>query len=103
MMIGKWNRRRLATTLACSVALPLAYAGSAHAAVVTKTIAGFQVVAQEQGNWCSLGAAQMILKYYGANVAQCEMANYDFGRTDCCTYPSSAACNPSTGAFTGTP
>jgi hypothetical protein len=48
---------------------------------------------QEQSNWCWAATGKMIMSYLGKPVAQCDEANYRFGRNDCCTYPSSSACN----------
>jgi hypothetical protein len=58
---------------------------------------------QTESEWCAIASAEMLLAYYGSSVQQCEMANYDFGRTDCCSNPSSSTCNPSSGSFTGKP
>jgi len=48
---------------------------------------------QEQTQWCWAGCAQMVLAYYGTNAAQCDMANFAWGRSDCCANPSSSNCN----------
>jgi hypothetical protein len=42
------------------------------------------LVPQEVDNWCWAASAQMIMSYFGKNVAQCEQANDEFRRTDCC-------------------
>jgi hypothetical protein len=73
----------------------------AHA--TTKFLSGFPFYQQTESNWCAIAAAEMILGYYGSSIQQCEGANYDFGRSDCCSNPGSSACNPGTGSFTGTP
>lgn len=77
-------------------ALSLAHAGSATLAL--------PYYAQTESNWCAIASAEMLLAYYGSSVQECEMANYDFGAgNNCCANPSSSACNPSTGSFTGKP
>ncbi len=50
-------------------------------------------VKQEQSEWCWAGCARSLFLYYGQDVAQCEIANFNWGRTDCCTNPGSTACN----------
>jgi hypothetical protein len=35
----------------------------------------------------------MVLRYYGATVAPCELANQVFRRSSCCSNPSSRACD----------
>ena len=49
---------------------------------------------KEQSNWCWAACADMILHYYGnASVRQCDLANWAFGVSDCCSVPSSSPCN----------
>ncbi len=54
-------------------------------------------IKQEQSNWCWAACAEMILHYYGGTtgttIQQCEFADELFGRTECCSEPSSLACN----------
>lgn len=50
-------------------------------------------IEQEQSNWCWAASAQATLEYYGQNVAQCEIVNWGWGRTDCCAKPSSSDCD----------
>ncbi|HEY2746553.1 MAG TPA: C39 family peptidase [Polyangia bacterium] len=84
-----------------ALAVGLAAAG-AHATTTSKSLA-LPYYGQSQSNWCAIASAEMLLAFNGSSVQECEMANYDFGRSDCCTNPSSAACNPSTGSYTGKP
>lgn len=44
--------------------------------------------AQEHSNWCWDGSSQAVLKYYGEDVPQCDIANWVFQRTDCCGNPN---------------
>ncbi len=46
---------------------------------------------QLQSNWCWAATTQMIAEYSGVVVDQCAEANYNTGRTDCCTNPASAS------------
>ncbi|MCP4675615.1 MAG: hypothetical protein GY854_08955 [Deltaproteobacteria bacterium] len=48
---------------------------------------------QEQNNWCWAGSTRAIINRHGTWVEQCAIVNWLFGRTDCCTKPSSSACN----------
>lgn len=50
---------------------------------------------QETGNWCWAGTTQMVIETYDEFVEQCDMANLQFSRTDCCTAgcPKNPACN----------
>lgn len=52
------------------------------------------LIMQEQTQWCWAACADMVLHYYG-NVAvrQCDLANWLFGLSDCCSVPSSSLCN----------
>ena len=51
-------------------------------------------IKQEQSNWCWAACAEMVFRYYdGAAARQCEFANELFGRTECCSKPSSPDCN----------
>lgn len=53
-----------------------------------------KLLPQQQSNWCWAASGDMIMDYLGATrVTQCDEANKRFGRTDCCTNPSSDACN----------
>ena len=56
---------------------------------------------QQQSMWCWATAADMVMSHFGAHVEQCEAVNQTKGRTDCCTDPTSAACN--VGGFAGDP
>ncbi|HEY2512282.1 MAG TPA: ricin-type beta-trefoil lectin domain protein [Polyangiaceae bacterium] len=46
---------------------------------------------QQQSNWCWAATTQMIVGYSGVSVSQCAEANYNTGRTDCCTNSVSAS------------
>jgi len=50
---------------------------------------------QETNNWCWAASTEMPIEALGGSVAQCDMANRRFNRTDCCagTCPQPAACN----------
>ncbi len=58
------------------------------------------LVFQEQNQWCWAAVAQSVLKYYGYQVAQCEIAEYtrsvatwhNFGNVNCCE-SASQGCN----------
>jgi hypothetical protein len=55
------------------------------------------LVKQSQSQWCWAGTTQSIVKYlFGFTYAQCTQANHRWGRTDCCTNPSSSNCNKPT-------
>ena len=92
------NEQRRLVQWGAALAVGLAAAGAQ-----ASTSLGLPYYGQTESNWCAIASAEMLLQYYGSSVQQCEMANYDFGRSDCCTNPSSSACNPSSGSFTGKP
>lgn len=50
-------------------------------------------IAQEQTQWCWAACAEMVIRYYGTAVRQCDEANFLRQRNDCCAAPSSNACN----------
>jgi hypothetical protein len=39
---------------------------------------------QEHSQWCWAGSSQAVLEHYGTRVEQCVIANYAWGRSDCC-------------------
>lgn len=47
---------------------------------------------QQTSNWCWAASGEMVMKYLGGMVSQCEQANQRFGRTDCCNSPTPSAC-----------
>lgn len=40
---------------------------------------------QEYSNWCWAGSSQSVLDYYGQYPSQCEIANYAWSTSKCCT------------------
>lgn len=54
------------------------------------------LIPQQQSNWCWAASSEMVMAYMGDDVAQCEQANQELGRSDCCSNPG--PCN-----VTGTP
>lgn len=40
---------------------------------------------QEYSNWCWAGTSQAVLDYYGQYPSQCEIANYAWSTTRCCS------------------
>lgn len=63
----------------------------------TDTILNVPQKAQEHDQWCWAGTAQAVLEYYGVVIDQCALANWAWGRSDCCgnqTFSwSNTACN----------
>ena len=55
----------------------------------------FTMQHQEQTQWCWSAVATSVAHYYNAasTWTQCTLVNAEFGRTDCCTAPSSSNCN----------
>lgn len=51
---------------------------------------------QETPEWCWATSGEMLMEYKGGTnpreVPECYQANQEFGRTDCCTCPTPAAC-----------
>ena len=47
---------------------------------------------QENGIWCWAACCQTILNRHYAWVTQCDMANWVFSRSDCCTSPTPGGC-----------
>lgn len=48
---------------------------------------------QEGSQWCWAATSQGILDYFGNSPTQCQIANWAFSRSDCCTTPLPAGCN----------
>jgi hypothetical protein len=55
----------------------------------------FTMQHQEQTQWCWSATATSVAHYYNSASAwtQCSLVNAEFGRSDCCTSPSSSNCN----------
>lgn len=51
---------------------------------------------QKQDRWCWAACAHMVLNFYDDHsVDQCDFANWLFGRSSCCSNPSTSLCNKS--------
>jgi Papain-like cysteine protease AvrRpt2 len=50
---------------------------------------------QQMDQWCWAASAEMIMSYLGGMMSQCEQANRELARADCCNSPTPAACNKS--------
>ena len=51
------------------------------------------LIPQQTNEWCWAASGQMIMNYLGATaVNQCQQANNELGRTDCCMSPTPSAC-----------
>jgi len=50
---------------------------------------------QETANWCWAATTEMVAESQGESIAQCDLANDRFGRTDCCEgdCPKNDDCN----------
>ena len=49
---------------------------------------------QQQSNWCWAACAEMVMRYRGnTNTDQCDLANWLFNLTVCCSQGSSPQCN----------
>lgn len=55
----------------------------------------FEVQKQLESEWCWAAVSTSIAHYYkpASTVTQCQVVNQQIGRSDCCTNPSSSACN----------
>jgi hypothetical protein len=68
------------------------------------TTLNITLATQEHSNWCGVASSKMVLSYYGNILNQCDIANWAYGRSDCCgntTFDWSHSCNPSTGLYIG--
>jgi len=59
----------------------------------TQKILSVTAIRQEQTNWCWAATAQAIMGFHGTSVRQCDLANWLFSQSTCCSNPGSAACN----------
>jgi hypothetical protein len=62
--------------------------GTAHA----QTSLGISRIEQETGSWCFAAVTQMVAKFLGSSIRQCEISNIDNNRTDCCDPTPPSAC-----------
>lgn len=51
---------------------------------------------QQTGNWCWAATTQMIAQHFGITVTQCSLANYRFGKSNCCDSETSGVPCPKT-------
>ncbi len=50
------------------------------------SIPNVPLIAQEVSEWCWAACGEMVMKYWGHDVAQCSEASAANNRTDCCSY-----------------
>jgi hypothetical protein len=66
----------------------------------SQTVLSLSTTIQSQNQWCWSACSNCILRHYGVNTTQCQLAEYtrtvatwnNFGTQDCCTNPS-GPCN----------
>jgi Peptidase_C39 like family/Bacterial tandem repeat domain 1 len=106
---GRGARSIARWTIAAATGMGTIAALSGAAFATQKTLSGLPNTQQTQSEWCAITCAQNLLEYWGSSIQQCEEANYDFTRSDCCNYGAwtlpaqNGTCNPQTGSFTGKP
>lgn len=66
-------------SLFCVIAVLFIVAPALQAGTLTVT-----TKTQEHSNWCWDASCQMCFTNYSKNYSQCSIANYTFGRSDCC-------------------
>jgi hypothetical protein len=71
-------RRRLFIACLCAALLALPALSSADEVLYAPESI------QEHSQWCWAGSSQAVLQHFGTYVEQCEIANWAWGRTDCC-------------------
>ena len=71
-----------------ALALTFLIASPAHA----QTALGVKLVGQQTSQWCYGATTQMIGSQFGSSLSQCQMANLDNDRTDCCQSPTPGGC-----------
>ncbi len=91
-------RRNLVQWGAFPLATLAAQLGLAHDALASAKSLAVPYFTQGATYWCSMASAEMILGYYGATVKQTEIADYDFGLTNCDQTDPTEACDPPSGA-----
>lgn len=47
---------------------------------------------QQTSMWCWAASGEMVMDFLGHDCQQCDEANKEFGRTDCCDHPVPGAC-----------
>ena len=76
------------------IAAPSPAAAAVAAAAPVGATLNVPLVAQTQNQWCWAACTAMIARFLGmAEPNQCELANFLFGRTNCCASPGRAQCN----------
>lgn len=51
-----------------------------------------QLRPQETDNWCWLANTQMIHEFFGHSISQCDLANTQLGKGNCCDNKGAASC-----------
>jgi len=68
------------------------------------TTIGVTLATQEHSNWCWAASSKMVLDYYSSVQTQCAIANWAWGRSDCCgnsEFNWSHTCNQSNCMYGG--
>ena len=90
------NTLRANRTLFILITILSVFLGGARSGMAADALLGVPETAQEHSQWCWAGSSKAVLDYYGAAVTQCEIANYAWGRSDCCgnsTFKWNSVCN----------
>jgi hypothetical protein len=97
------KRNRVAKRLWLTLFLVLAMVSVSQADYIINNL---PTRTQEHSNWCWAGTTQAILNYYEQTPTQCQEANWNFGRSDCCgntTFSWSHPCNSGSNPTGGRP
>jgi Papain-like cysteine protease AvrRpt2 len=79
------------TEIAVVALLCIALAGCPCQPTDTESLA-VPLHAQETSMWCWASSGQMVMNYLGGSVVQCDEADKEFGKTDCCNSPTPGGC-----------
>jgi hypothetical protein len=76
--------------------------GISQISAAEDVLLGVPETAQEHSQWCWAGSSKAVLDYYGSSVKQCDIANWAWGKNDCCSsaaFKWSSECNQPNNMF----
>src|SRR6476659_5029294 len=77
--------------ITAAVLLCIGLAGCACTPTESESLA-VPLHAQQTSMWCWAASGQMVMNFLGGSVVQCDEANKEFSRIDCCNNPTPGAC-----------
>jgi hypothetical protein len=81
---GGKNMGKTRKTLFIVITILSVIIGSTGISGAADYLLGVPETTQQHSQWCWAGSSKGVLDFYGNSVSQCAIANWAWGRTDCC-------------------